>query len=575
MTAIKIRPCHTKTLESFGIDALITEINRLRFNHKTNPQIIGSLRIPVMMAHGCTPEYAENALWALLSRLEDQETRRDTLVSLSPLPLTNPRISHRAGKVVPEKTKEAMHYLGTMAYRINPKMAEVLRARINDDRLWNEVDRVGLDPWYMDIFGDWRARIYTDSRGMLSFQGDDTSRSMCEFYEAKPVGMADLMGFLDWIEEEHDKTLSQVLEIAEDPHEYLDKTQDSKPACTLAACFAYVEAATTGYSRYILQQDATCSGFQHIAMFLRDKRLARLVNVLPNRAGRKDLYMKVIARLIETRDSDWVEALKDVNQRRLRKQLAKPTVILTGYGSGSKPLALEFAGFVQTGQDKLTYEEVMAMVMGDEEIQLNPLPCLSKILKGKTPEDVLATCLVIADEMQAVLFEIAPSIKMFIKALRGRAVSVYNKSGGTKTMGWTNPHGFEVDLLGYRVSKEHEINEVCTTIDGERKRINILKMVADDCASQAPPCFVHTWDAYVIHLIALLAKEHGISVAMIHDSIGTHICDRQWVSNHYTIAMFEAHRDEHLNEVLKANGGKALEMGDLRIEDCLKARMVF
>ena len=177
--------------------------------------------------------------------------------------------------------------------------------------------------------------------------------------------------------------------------------------------------------------------------------------------------------------------------------------------------------------------------------------------------------------MQEILFEIAPSIKMFIKALRGRAVSVYNKSGGNKTMSWVNPHGFEVDLLGYRVSKEHEINEVCTTINGKRQRINILKMVEDDCASQAPPCFVHTWDAYVIHLIALLAKEHGISVAMIHDSIGAHICDMRWVSNHYTIAMFEAHHEEHLNEVLKTNGGKALEMGDLRIEDCLKARMVF
>ena len=177
--------------------------------------------------------------------------------------------------------------------------------------------------------------------------------------------------------------------------------------------------------------------------------------------------------------------------------------------------------------------------------------------------------------MQKVLFEIAPSIKRFIKALRGRAVSVYTKSEGKETFGWTSPNGFEVNLLGYRVSKNHEIDEVCTTINGVRRRINILRMVEDDCASQAPPCFVHTWDAHVIHEVALEAKRLGIAVAMIHDSIGTHVCYARWARRAYTRHMVEAHRDEHLNTLLTSRGGKSIEMGTLNIEDCLEAQMVY
>ena len=569
-----IRKCHQDTLSSFGLEELKQEVDRMRFNLKSNHQIIGSLRIPVFKAHGCTPEYAENALWAYLSRDSYEGDLRDTMVSLVPPSLTNPRISHRAGFSLPERVQGSMVSLSSIPYGINQRVATLLRARIDNTRLWEEIDRIGDSPYWMEIFADWRGRLYTDSRGILSYQGDDLSRALTQFNEAKPVDTDDLKIFLEIIEDEYDLTHARIQEICADPEAYLDDNDDSKPCCVLAAALAYEEAETTGHSRYVLQQDATCSGFQHIAMFLRDSYLGKLVNILSS-TKKRDLYKKVVRLLVKTRTQAWVETLAKQCPKKLRKQMAKPTVILTGYGSGAKPLALEFAGFIQKGRDHISYDEVKAMIMEGEVVGIAPLSCLKEIMEGKSQMEILKTCLEIAEEMQEVLFEIAPSIKKFIKALRGRAVSVYVKSGGKETFGWQSPNGMEVDLLGYRVSRDHEINEVCTTIDGVRKRINILSMVEDDCASQAPPCFVHTWDAHVIHEVALEAESLGIAVAMIHDSIGTHVCHARWARNAYTRHMVEAHRDTHLNNLLTSRGGKEITMGDLDIEACLEAQMVY
>jgi len=99
--------------------------------------------------------------------------------------------------------------------------------------------------------------------------------------------------------------------------------------------------------------------------------------------------------------------------------------------------------------------------------------------------------------------------------------------------------------------------------------------VEDACASQAPPCYVHSFDAAIIHYMALDAKAHGVSLAPIHDSVGTHICHARWARRAYTRAMLVVHANHWLNETLKQSGGKPLEMGSLRLEDCFNAQMVF
>ena len=100
-------------------------------------------------------------------------------------------------------------------------------------------------------------------------------------------------------------------------------------------------------------------------------------------------------------------------------------------------------------------------------------------------------------------------------------------------------------------------------------------MVEDACASQAPPCYVHSFDAAVIHLMALMALEEGIDMAPIHDSIGTHVCHARWARKAYSKAMVLLHIHPWLNEVLKESGGKPLSLGSLKVEQCATAQMVF
>ena len=569
-----LRKCHRQRLEDFGLETLSQEVDRLRSNRKSNHHIIGSLRKAMLQTHRCPPEYIENALWAYLSRYTSPKDTRDMSVSLTKVSLCNPRISHRVGTSIPKRVKRAMRYLSSTSYSVNQRVAKVLRTRIDNERLWDLVDNVGTRDYWMEAFADWRLRLYTDSQALLSFQGDDINRALTQFSKAMRVSKEDLKVFLEIIEDEYGLTIDKIREIDRDPDGYLDNTEDRKPACTMAAAFAYVEAEKTGYSRYIVQQDATCSGFQHISLLLRDRYLAKLVNVYPNRGKRRDLYKQVIRRLLNTSKKEWVKVLKEIPVHVLRADLAKDTVILTGYGSGDKPLALEFAGFSQPG-DKLTYEEVIDMILQGENIKLNPAPCLRKILEGKNNIDTLKTCLDIAEELQKTLFAIAPTIKTFINALRGRAVSVYKKSDGKTTFKWTSPNGYQIDLLGYTPSKDHEVRTVCTTIDGDRKRINILKMVEGDCASQAPPCVVHTWDAHVIHEMAIAGEENDIQLAMIHDSIGCHICNVGWVQGTYSNTMIDAHEEEHLNNILLENNGKPLTLGDLDIQECRASRMLY
>ena len=571
---ITIRNCHRQTLESFGFSRLEAELSRLKYNHKTDTQILGSLRIPVMMAHGCTPEYAENALWAYLSRYDYKGDLRDTMVSLEEPSLVNPRISHRAGMAVPEDIRGAMGYLSVTPYRVNLRMASLLRTRKDTCALLAEIERVGAHRFFTEVFLDWRGRVYYDSRGQLNHQGDDESRSLVEMAEALPVTMEDLMFFLEVIEDEYDLTLERIWKIAEDPEAYLDDNTDSKPYCTCAAALAYVEAVETGESRYILQQDASCSGFQHIAMMLRDATLGKLVNILPNRGKRRDLYKMVIRRLLRGSKKNWISKIKKHTFKVLRKELGKETVILTGYGSGSKALALKFAGF-QQGATEVTYDEVKAMIEMGEPVVFQPISCLREVMEGLSYSEILQKSLEIAKEMQEILFDIAPSIKRFIKAMRGRAVSVYNKSNGKETFTWTTPLGMEISLLGYRVNRNNETHEVCTTIDGQRHRKRLLTMVENDCASQAPPCYVHSFDAAVIHLMTLMAEALGIRLAPIHDSVGTHVCHARWARKAYTKAMILIHSHPWLNEALKASGGKALSLGSLRLEDCATSQMVF
>jgi hypothetical protein len=149
-----------------------------------------------------------------------------------------------------------------------------------------------------------------------------------------------------------------------------------------------VEIASTGQTAYLLEQDANCSGFQHMALIMRDMRLASATNVIINDED-EDLYMEV------AESGDVANLLFKGNERKAR-QFSKTIVMLTGYGSGATGIACSYwndhggAGEINAdgmfiadphsaifiGHMKFTFEELKDFVRDRQKEMLSTFPSI-------------------------------------------------------------------------------------------------------------------------------------------------------------------------------------------------------
>ena len=102
-----------------------------------------------------------------------------------------------------------------------------------------------------------------------------------------------------------------------------------KPACTYAAALCIAELMETGESAFIVQQDQTCSGFQHWGMELDCHNLALLTNLLGG--SKKDLYTEAakMAQLFVSGDYEYF----------FDRKSGKFFVMRIGYGAAAASLA--------------------------------------------------------------------------------------------------------------------------------------------------------------------------------------------------------------------------------------------
>ena len=207
--------------------------------------------------------------------------------------------------------------------------------------------------WHSWAF-DFRGRVYPRCRA-LSPQGDDLDRALIRFKEWKPLGERGIFwlhvhvhnlfqgrensnwkapqkreSFEDrdsWVRE----NLKELRRIANDPEGNvdvlgLDKFSGGKSKSFQRLAVAIeLDRVWTEYdskenwdevhSGQPVHLDATCSGYQHVAALLRNKPLARLVNIVPT-GGIEDLYseVSVLARESTLADSD--QAVRAASQLR-------------------------------------------------------------------------------------------------------------------------------------------------------------------------------------------------------------------------------------------------------------------
>ncbi len=320
---------------------------------------------------------------------------------------------------------------------------------------------------HTDAFFDTRGRVYTLSGDSGSLQNSRLSRAAMEAPE--PVNVRGT-GAWDYALRvfAHEGWATSV----EEANDVLSSPSTDFMAVRAAICI--LEVAETGKTAFLLEQDATCSGFQHMALLTRDHDLAAAVNATVSDV-RGDLYALLA-------EECGIGAEFGITDRQARS-FVKPIVMLTGYGSGAGGLALRY-WVDYSGETYVDEESGKERAVEDTTITIH---------------GVVFTYLELVDwvkPMQAALFDKFP----VIKTLRNRCMSYFENTvqKGARDFTWTTPNGF----LACKTLLEGDYdNEVVSS-------------------AGAMPNLIHSLDACVVQNV--IAAWDGV-IGVVHDAFFTTI----------------------------------------------------
>ena len=373
-------------------------------------------------------------------------------------------------------------------------VATVYPRNCSERSLWLEtIERTFIALWrkknevlYSDTFYDWRGRVYHQAGEWGSLQNNKLSRAALSSPERYTVTKEGFDYLITVFKDEGWATTE------EEARQYLlDPKFDGNGALdweAVRAAITILQIAEDGTTNYLLEQDATCSGFQHMALLMRDIELAKIVNVaFSNKSG--DLYMYV------AEENDIATLLFKGCTKKARK-FSKTIVMLTGYGSGATGIACKY--WLDAGGE------------GELDEEGNLIPDDEKTIFIGAKEFNYADLKKFVKDCQEVLLSRFPSIKI----LRNRCIEYYSTcmSADPSSFIWTTPDGFQA----LRIISETE---------------QIHKKVS---AAGAMPNLIHSLDAAIVRYVIL--NWDGV-LGVVHDAFFTTINDamrlRQLVQESY------------------------------------------
>ena len=501
---------------------------------------------------------------------------------------TRPFISGRPNSFASDKQREALDIMQATPFTIN--LFVLTRALANKDCFADApMERKALEwasenygkDYFLPLFLDWRGRIYTDSGALCSYQGGDLHRAMCDFSELDTICIdsPEYAHFLASIEAEYGVT----------PDNYVDVMQEDVPAvynskarffCRLRAAAAIEEILLTGKTRYILQQDATCSGMGHMACIMKDKALAEKTALLGAIAKDADLYTLTATTAVNTRRyftyrengcSFDISSLLDNPEVRAElgsRSQAKKTVMVTAYGSsviGNAGGWLEDCSF-ETDEPK-PFDRVITATSWDDCPTWRETGFVATITAaqeaGYTPAEVF---LCLANAYGRALNEHFPSIQKFIGHMRAMYQKNFDRTCIAPT--WTSSAGMTCQKTKINVDTD---NLRTQTFSGTRAQVPHLTTLGS-AAGQAPN-FIHSEDASLVIDTALAAADAGFAISPVHDSWG---CSPSQALRMRTIvrdSMVALHSRDLLAELESNTGYKELPRGDWDLSD-MAANMI-
>jgi DNA-directed RNA polymerase len=272
--------------------------------------------------------------------------------------------------------------------------------------------------FFIPLNMDFRGRIYPISPHLNNI-GDDITRGLLEFADAKPLGetgmkwlkiqIANKMGHdkLPLLQRESvvDEYHDDLIRIAEDPYNNTSWFKFEEPWQALGAIFEYYKAVHSPnpkefMSHLHVHQDGSCNGLQHYAALGLDTEAAEQVNLAQ---GEKpgDVYTAVAVRVQAKIDRDAAEG-DEIAQKlvgKIKRKIVKQTVMTSVYGVtfiGAKDqiakqleelkvvpdeAVKESARYVAT----LTLEAIADLFSGAHKIKAWLVDCAGKIAKEGNP----------------------------------------------------------------------------------------------------------------------------------------------------------------------------------------------
>lgn len=404
---------------------------------------------------------------------------------------------------------------------------------------------------------DFRGRIYPIPATGLHPQSDDAGKALLRFAEGKPLGpdggywlavhIANLFGVdkVDFAERvawtwEHAADLIDSAVSPIDGNRFW--TTAESPWMALAAAFEFAGMVSEGeafVSHLPIPLDGSNSGLQHFSALLRDPVGGAAVNLLPSDRP-QDLYSTVATR---------AQAIVD----------AEPTITVPRKVGGEKVEATipnPWLGGKVTR--KVVKRPTMTFVysatrFGMQDMVLQTL----REIDAANAERGLSPHLGGADNYEAALYlshvlfdaigEVVSAAERAMAWLRGVAKVA---SDANVALEWTAPDGLPV-RQNYRVQFGRRVE-----VHWQGRKIMVTLAVdgsALDGRGQAngiAPNYVHSLDAAHLRAVARASAEAGISsLAVIHDSFGTHAADTDRLVSILRSTFVDQYARDHLMEL--------------------------
>ncbi len=411
---------------------------------------------------------------------------------------------------------------------------------------------------------DYRGRVYGVS--YFSYQRQDYVRGMFQYANGKPLGATGLYWLMvhlancgdfekvskktfedrvNWVETHS----ARIVSMAEDPMGDLWWTEADAPFCFLAAAMAYAEALKDpqGFICHVpLGFDGTCSGLQHLAAMTRCDSTAPLVNLTPNTLP-ADVYRTVAEHLRDKVET--IAKLEGENSHVFRlalafgidRSLVKRNVMTYTYGSKKFGMIQQLMDdTMRPLQTKVIRKKIDqhpfqvpedTYTTDDGRVVTNP---------GRTAAKLLGP--MIFDTIEEVVKRPAEAMRFLQK------VSKALSHEGKPTV-WHTPLGLPV-VLHYPNMKTERLRlwmhdrgvSIRARLATSEEQPGIDKVAT---ANAVAPCFVHSYDACHLQMVALEAEAQGIDdLALVHDSFGCHACDAGRFRRVVTDTFFDLY-DQH------------------------------